>query len=169
MRSSLAIALLALAPWVAGAQTPLNLEQTSAWIVKNLVDTAGLVTESYAHEYKDAKIEGCVLTFTDKQYAGPATSDLLIKVPLSAVAKVAKRSETEGRQQRYSLVLTTSGQPIEQSGEGLRRQDAPPARGNFLSIFFQRPDLNSADAVNRMADAINHMAELCRLSATANQ
>ena len=169
MRSRLAIALLAALPCAAGAQTPLNLEQTSAWIVKNLVDSAGLVTSGYAHEYKDAKIDGCVLTFTDRQYAGPGTSDLQIKAPLAAVTKVAKHSELQGREQQYSLILTTSGQSIEQTGAGLSRGNAPPAHGDFLKIFFQRPDVDNAAAAGRMADAINHMVELCRSSAPADK
>jgi len=169
MRRSLAIAMLAFAPVGAGAQTPLGLEQTSAWIVKNLVDTAGLLSISYAHEYKDAKIDGCVLTFTDKQYAGPGTSELQITVPLSAVTKVLKRSQIEGREQQYSLDLTTSGQSIDQISLGQRSGNAPPERGNFLKIMFQRPGVDNAAAANRMADAMNHIVELCRASAPANK
>jgi len=109
------------------------------------------------------------LSSDDQQYAGPGTSELQITVPLSAVTKVLKRSQIEGREQQYSLDLTTSGQSIDQISLGQRSGNAPPERGNFLKIMFQRPGVDNAAAANRMADAMNHIVELCRASAPANK
>ena len=161
MRASLLIAVLAAFPYAAQAQTSLTREQTSAWIIKNLADSAGQQAESYAHEYKDVAIDGCVLTFRDKTYSGPGTSEVQVKLPLVSVTKVLERSQLSNRTQEYSLNVTTSGQSIEQVRLNPDGSNAPATHGDFLKILFQRPDVNNADAAHRMADAINHMIELC--------